>query len=111
MAKKYDIIEEEPQISSEAAVAYGYSEISQHALFNTVVETSNSEKKKFLRDNLHETTVSLLETVDWMENKPFPVYSDSDDDSWIDDAEAADYADIVDDAVVNKDRQAWLSLR
>lgn len=111
MAKKYDTPEEQPQFVSEAAVAYDYSAIPQHAPINVMMEKSNSEKKEFLRNNLHDSTVKFLESVDWMENKPFPMHSSSDDDSWIEASEALDSADIVDDAIVNKDRQAWLSLR
>ncbi|MCQ2244951.1 MAG: hypothetical protein MJZ32_11935 [Bacteroidaceae bacterium] len=109
MAKKYDIPNDEPQMVSEPVVAYGYSATQQHLPLNTVAEMSNSEKKEFLRANLHDATAKFLESVDWMENKPYPMYPDSDDDSWIDAAEAVNYADIVDDAIVNKDRQAWLS--
>lgn len=111
MAKKYENPEYEPQMASEPALAYGSSATPQQAQFRMVMETPNSEKKEFLKANLHNATVAYLESVDWMENKPFPVYSDSDDDSWIDAAEALDNTDIVDDAVVNMDRQAWLSLR
>lgn len=111
MAKKYDIPTDEPQMVSEPVVAYGYSATQQHSPLNTVVEMSNSEKKEFLRANLNDATAKYLESVDWMENQPYPMCSDSDDDSWIDAAEAVNYTDIVDDAIINKDRQAWLSLR
>ena len=109
MAKKYDIPNDEPQMVSEPVVAYGYSATQQHLPLNTVAEMSNSEKNEFLRASLHDATAKYLESVDWMENKPYPMYPDSDDDSWIDAAEAVNYADIVDDAIINKDRQAWLS--
>lgn len=111
MTKKYDIPEDEPQMVGEPAVAYGYSAISQHAPINVTMEMSNSEKKEFLRTNLHDSTAKFLESVDWMENKPFPMYPDSDDDSWIDAAEAVDSEDIVSEAIITKDRQAWLSLK
>ncbi len=107
MAKKYDIPNDEPQMVEEPVVAYGYSAAQQHSPLNMTVEMSNSEKKEFLRANLHADTAKYLESVDWMENKPYPMYPDSDDDSWIDAAEATNYADIIDDAIVNKDRQAW----
>lgn len=109
MAKKYDIPTDEPQMVSEPVVAYGYSATQQHLPLNTVAEMSNPEKKNFLGANLHDVTARYLESVDWMENKPYPMYPDSDDDSWIDAAEAVNYTDIVDDATINKDRQAWLS--
>lgn len=109
--KKYPIPEEISTLVSEPAVMYACSAIPQHASINTVMEMSNSEKKELLRANLHDATIEYLESVDWMENKPFPMYSDSDDDSWIDAVEAENYADVVDDTRVNKDRQAWLSLR
>lgn len=111
MAKKYEIPENEPQMVGESAVAYGYSAIPQHTPINVTIENSNSEKKTFLRMNLHDSTAQFLESVDWMENKPFPMYPDSDDDSWIDVAEVVDSADIVDEAIMIKDRQAWLSLK
>lgn len=111
MAKKYNIQENEPQLVNEPAVAYGYSATLQHAQINAVQEESNYKKKEFLRGHLHDSTVEFLESVEWMENKPFPVYPDSDDDAWIDEAEAMQDADIVDDAIILKDRQAWQSLR
>lgn len=111
MAKRYTIQENEPQMVGEPAVAYGYSATLQHAPANAVLEESNYKKKEYLRGQLHGSTVEFLESVEWMENKPFPVYSDSDDDTWIDEAEAMQGADIVDDAVILKDRLAWQSLR
>lgn len=109
--KPYEIPDEKPQMVSEPAVTYGYSANPQHVLYKEVEEESNSEKKTHLRKNLHSTTVNFLESVDWMENKPFPIYSDSNDDSWIDAAEAVGNTDIVDDNVIIKDRLAWHSLR
>lgn len=112
MAKKYEVPENEPQMLGESVATYGYSVNSQHPLFDVVRESPNLQKKEFLRTHLHSSTAEFLESVDWMENKPFPMYSDSDDDeTWIDMAEAVGYADVVDDTIVNKDRQAWLSLR
>ncbi len=107
----YEIPEEEPQMASEQAAPYGYSANPQHALYKEGLEESSSEKKEFLRNHLHNTTARFLESVDWMENKPFPVYPDSSDDSWIDAAEAAGNTDIVDDTVIVKNRLAWQSLR
>ena len=111
MAKKYTIQENDPQMVGEPTVAYGYSAASQYATVNAVLEESNYKKKEFLRGHLHGSTVEFLESVEWMENKPFPVYSGSDDDACIDEAEAMQGADIVDDAIILKDRLAWQSLK
>lgn len=109
MAKKYNTQENEPQMAKEPTVAYGYSATPQHAPFSAVLEGPNSKKKEFLRVHLHASTVEILESVEWMEDKPFPIYSD--DEDWIDAAEAEQGADIVDDAIILKDRLAWQSLR
>lgn len=109
MGKEYDIQDKEPQMVSEPVVAYGYSATTLH--LHRTMEMSNSEKKEYLRANLHHSTIEFLESEDWMENKPYPMYSDVDDDAWIDEAEAMQGADIVDDAQILKDRQAWYSLR
>lgn len=112
MVKKYELPENEPQMVSELVASYGYAVTSQRQQFDIVRESSNLQKKEYLRTHLHSSTAEFLESVDWMENMPFPMYSDSDDDeTWIDMAEAVGCADIVDDEIVNKDRQAWLSLR
>lgn len=111
MAKKYVVPENESQMVNEPTVAYGYPSTPQHAPVNAVLEESNSMKKEFLSVHLHASTAEFLESVGWMEDKPFPVYSDSDNEDWIDAAEAVQGADIVDDAIVQKDRLAWQSLR
>lgn len=112
MEKKYNLQENEQQMVSEPVTTYGYAVTSQPTNYNVAIEPSNSEKKEFLRSHLHSSTAEFLESVDWMENKPFPMYSDSDDDeAWIDAAEAEGNADVIDNAIVIKDRLAWQNLR
>lgn len=111
---KYDIPDETAGMVSESlsVATYGNAVTSQLPYLNVSTESPNAKKKEFLKTHLHSSTVRHLQSVDWMENKPFPMYSDSDnDEAWIDMAEATDCADVVDDAIVNKDRQAWQSLR
>lgn len=76
------------------------------------LEASINEKISYLRANLHPSTVEYLELVDWMLDKPFP-YDDCDpnDDSWVDEAEAAGDSDIVPMEIIMHDREIWRNAR
>ncbi len=62
-------------------------------------------------EELHPSTVLMLDECDWMRNRPFPTSALVDDDSWIDEAELVGDSDIVPDSIIQRDLKAWHSLR
>ena len=113
---KYTIPEDETPIVSEPAVAYA---IDAHPMLQNEAfsisfshkEVTSEEKIAYLRAHLHPSTVQLLESENWMQGAAFPCSSTSDDDSWIDEAEAMGDSDIVPDEIMQNDLAVWKSVR
>lgn len=111
MSKKYKVPEEKQIAVSESVAAYQYSEQQQIAGVNVALGCSDLRRKGQLRANLHPSTVEYLDSVGWMEDRPFPAFVEPDDESWIDDAESNGLSDIVEDERIAKDKAAWLNVR
>ena len=91
------------------------SDSEQHTILSEPalrLEASVEESISYLRANLHPSTVEYLELMDWMVDKPFPYdVCNADDDSWVDEAEAAGDADIVPMEQIMHDREVWRDAR
>ena len=109
--QKYNLPDEQPHVASEPVATAAYAVPSNDAPTHIIMELSNKHKQEYLRTHLHPATASYLESQDWMDGKPFPLYDDKDEDSWIDEAEAMDNTDIIDEARIIQDRAAWYSVR
>ena len=94
MVMEYDFNQEEAQgIVEEPALASK----RQGAL--------QKEKVDYLKKNLHPTTVEYLESVDFMENRPFPY--DEPEGNWFDESDEENPA--MPNDVVMHDKEVWLS--
>lgn len=111
MSKEYEYKDKESQMVSDTVMQYNNAMHQRPVIPFHIAEDTNLQKKKFLQNNLHFSTAQYLESQDWLEDKPFPTYADSDDEAWIDEAEAMGTNDIVHEDIINIDRLAWNSLR
>ena len=112
MTRNYPDYEETSTLKvCEPAVVVAYQTPQDVANVSVFAELSVKEKKTFLNQNLHPSTVAFLKNVNWMENAPFPMTDSQDDVSWIDDAEETGDSDIVSQDIIDCDRKAWQNLK
>ncbi|MBQ0019059.1 MAG: hypothetical protein KBT39_00875 [Bacteroidales bacterium] len=83
--------------------------VGEAAIDLRYLESSVDEKVKYLRENLHPTTVTYLEEHGFMMNQPFPYNEEDLKDDWLN--ETDEQNPIVPEDVIKSDREAWLGVR